>query len=65
MKLKKWVKYVLTIIVMLISIVIYTKTGELGRLAQSSVKYQAICVLAWSWLLLGQIMVYMKIWEVK
>jgi len=62
-KLKKWVKVVLTILVMLMSLLIYIKIGEFGALAQSSVFYQFMTISGWFWLLTGQFIIYTKIWD--
>ena len=53
-RLKKWVKIILIIMIFLLDIVIYQKTGKLGQLAQSSTIYLGLCLSAWIWLLLGQ-----------
>ena len=63
LRLKKWVKVVLTIITILVSIKIYTEIGQIQINLLSSINYQVTVVLAWIWLLMGQIMVYMKLWE--
>ena len=63
LRLKKWVKVVLTIITILVSIKIYTEIGQIQTNMLSSINYQVTLVLAWIWLLMGQIMVYMKLWE--
>lgn len=65
MKLRKWVKIVLTIIVILVSIKIYTEMGQIRSKDIYSIKYQLIAVLGWTWLIIGQIMVYTAIWEKK
>lgn len=61
-RLKCWVKIVLII---LISIIIYSLTGELGKLAQHSRIYSFLCVSAWVWLFLGQFIVIYFIVENK
>lgn len=63
MKLNRRGKTLLTIIVALISLFVYTKTGIWGALAQDSTFYQAVSFLAWVWLVFGQISVYALIWE--
>jgi len=50
-KLKNWVK---VLIIILISTIIYQKTGELGKLAQNSIIYLFLCISAWIWLFVGQ-----------
>lgn len=54
-RLKKWVKILLIIMIILISALIYQKTGKFGELAQDNIFYRVICVSAWIWLLFGQI----------
>lgn len=63
LRLKKWVKVVLTILVILVSFKIYAEMGQIQTKAVSSINYQVIAVLGWIWLIIGQIMVYMKLWE--
>lgn len=62
-KLKGWVKVALTIILIIGSVVIYSKVGTLGELAQTETGYQLVCVGAWFWLLLGQMIAYSIIWN--
>ena len=54
MRLKKWVKVVLTLIILGVSIYIYSKLGY-----DSSI-YQ---ILGWIWLVMIQPVLYMNIWE--
>lgn len=61
-KLKGWVKFVLTIILMIGSVIIYSKVGTFGELAQTNEGYQLVCVGAWFWLLVGQMIGYSIIW---
>lgn len=63
LKLKGWVKVVLTIIVLIISAVIYSKVGTLGELAQTHKGYQFICIGAWFWLLTGQVLALTFVWN--
>lgn len=63
LKLKGWVKVVLTIIVLIISAVIYSKVGTLGELAQTHRSYQFICIGAWFWLLMGQGLALSFVWN--
>ena len=64
-KLKKWVRVVLTIATLIIGVVIYNLTNSIGYMAQTSNFYTTLCVLAWFWLLIGQIAVLELIWEDK
>lgn len=63
-RLKKWVKIVLIIMIILLDLVIYQKSGKFGALAQSSTIYLVLCVSCWIWLLLGQFGVIWFIVEV-
>lgn len=65
MKLRKWVKVVLTILVILVSFKIYAEMGQIHTKAVSSINYQVIAILGWTWLIIGQIWVYSIIWERK
>lgn len=62
-KLKKWVKVSISLIVGIIGLFIYAKTGILGKLAQDSIIYLLICIMAWIWLFLGQFSLLYFIWE--
>lgn len=62
-KLKMGGKVVLTVIILAISILIYSKVGVLGELAQVSTGYQVLCLGAWFWLIVGQLMTLSFIWE--
>lgn len=62
-KLKVGGKVVITIIVLIISALVYSKVGVLGDLAQTHRGYQLVCIGAWFWLLVGQIGAYSLIWE--
>ena len=61
--LKKWVKVVLTAIVLIIGTLIYNVTYSIGYMAQTSNLYTTLCVLSWFWLLIGQIAVLDSIWR--
>lgn len=63
LKLKRWVKVVLTVVIIIISAFIYSKTGIVGELAQASKLYQLVCFGAWGWLLVGQMITYSVIWR--
>lgn len=63
MKLKKWVRVVLTLITIHLSFFIWRNTGTLGELAQHDKFYMILCMLSWAYLLAGQIMIYEKIWK--
>lgn len=63
MKLKKWVRVVLTLITIHVSFFIWRNTGTLGTLAQHDNFYLILCVLSWTHLLIGQVFIYEKIWK--
>lgn len=62
-KLRKWVKVVLTIILIGISILLYSYAGVIGELAQIYKVYQLVCICVWGWLLVGQMIVYGYLWS--
>lgn len=62
-KLKKWVKVAISLIVVMVGLLIYAKTGILGQLAQDSIIYLLICITAWIWLFLGQFSLLYFIWK--
>ena len=63
LKLKKWVKVVMTLLVIHITFFIWRNTGTLGSLANYNDFYLVLCWLAWAYLLIGQVLVYKTIWE--
>ena len=62
-RLKRWVKYLLTIMVFTFSIIIYVLMAKFGVKAQESIIALVGIVCAWIWLILGQFGVYYFIWE--
>lgn len=62
-KLKKWVKVILTMLIVILSLIIYSKVGELGILAQNNDFYLLVCAMCWVWLMAGQFTTYNLIWE--
>lgn len=63
MKLRKWVKVVLTMLLLILSLIIYMKVDYWGFLARSSNFYVAVSIISWFWLIIGQIAVYSRIWR--
>ena len=63
MRLKRWVKVVITLIVIHVSFFIWKQTGTLGNLAQKDNFYLVMCVLSWFVLIVGQVLIYEKIWK--
>ena len=62
-KLRKWVKVVLTILLLILSLVIYIKLDYWGFLARSSNFYVAVSIIGWFWLIVGQMVIYSRIWR--
>lgn len=62
-ELKRWVKVVITLIVIHISFFIWKQTGWLGNMAQKDTFYLILCVLSWLYLIVGQVLIYEKIWK--
>lgn len=62
-RLKKWVKILLTIIIMIISARIYVFTAEFGGKVEESIFYLSTIITSWIWLFFGQFGVYYFIWE--
>lgn len=63
MKLRKWVKVVLTILLLILSFIIYIKLDYWGFLARSSNFYVAVSIISWFWLIVGQMVIYSRIWR--
>lgn len=63
MKLTRLGKVLFTLLVLIISIVVYCNTGKFGMLAQDSLFYQYLTLLSWAWLTIGQCLILAKIWE--
>lgn len=62
-RLRKWVKILLTIMTLVLSIIIYVLMAKFGAKAQESIIALVSIVCAWIWLILGQFGVYYFIWE--
>ena len=63
MKLRKWVKIVLTLIVIHLSFFIWKQTGVFGARANSDNVYLVLTLLSWLYLVFGQTLIYKAIWE--
>ena len=63
MKLRKWVKVVLTMLLLILSLVIYIKLDYWGFLARSSNFYALVSIIGWFWLIVGQMVIYARIWR--
>lgn len=62
-RLKKWVKYLLTAIVIIISIIIYALMAKFGAKSENSIIILIGVLCGWIWLILGQFGAYYFIWE--
>ena len=54
---------IITILLIILSCFVYTKTGKLGILAQNSDFYLFLAIISWFWLMCGQFAIYELIWE--
>ena len=54
---------IVTILLIILSYFVYTKTGKLGILAQNSDFYLFLAIISWFWLICGQFAIYELIWE--
>lgn len=63
MKLRKWVKVVLTMLLLTLSLIIYMKLDYWGFLARSSNFYVLVSIIGWFWLIVGQMVIYSRIWR--
>lgn len=62
-KLRKWVKAVLTMLLLILSLIIYIKLDYWGFLARSSHFYELVSIIGWFWLIVGQMVIYSRIWR--
>lgn len=63
LRLKKWVKVVLTIMVLALDYVIYSHINNWGAMAVDSNLWLCITVLAWLWLAFWKFIVLINIWR--
>ena len=63
MRLKKWVKVVLTIILLISTIIMWFYVGEWGKLMATSKTYENLTIFGWMWIIL-QPFIIGSIWEV-
>lgn len=62
-RLNKRGKFLITILTLLLSAVIYNFMGYLGGLGVNNIFYQMTLLLGWGWLFLGQFGAIIFIWE--
>lgn len=60
--LKIWVKQLLTLVVILFTAFVYLQAIKVGENITTPID-EIIMILCWGWLLLGQALVYIMIWE--
>lgn len=65
LRMKKWVRVVITLIVIHISFFIWKQTGRLGEVAQKDTIYLLLTIASWIYLTVGQAMIYSSIWDNK
>lgn len=63
LKLKKWVKVVITLILLVIGITVYAGLGNIGSDAVSSQVSGFLCGLGWGYLIFGQTLILANLWE--
>ena len=63
MKLRLWVKIVITLLIGIVGLLIYKHTGTCGALAQGNKFYLLVCLLEWSYLFFGQIGLLYFVWD--
>ena len=63
LRMKRWFKVVLTLIIIHISFFIWRQIGTLGQLAQQDNVYLLLCIASWIYLTIGQVLIYGKLWE--
>lgn len=62
LRLKKWVKIVLTIIIIITSILIYHYLGVKGSYTTQNTMSSIFILIGWFWLIAGQLIVLEAIW---
>lgn len=62
-KLRKWVKVVITLILISVGIIIYAYLSRNGAYTNENTLGRVFVLLGWFWLLVGQIMVVYTMWE--
>lgn len=63
LRLKMWVKVVLTIVMLVGSVIIYNHTGKIGNLAVKNNLYATLIIAEWFWLIIGQSVILYIMWE--
>lgn len=63
LRLKRWTKILITLIVIHISFFIWKQTGYLGELARKDTVYLILCIASWIYLIIGQALIYEELWK--
>lgn len=62
-KLKRWVKVLITIMIIGTGVVIYSNLKELGAEVTTSEYAGTLCIIGWIYLIFGQIGLLIGLWE--
>lgn len=63
LKLRRWVKVLITLIVAIVGIVIYLGLRNIGSEAGTNMIADILCITGWSYLVFAQIIILSGIWE--
>jgi len=61
LKLKRWVKVLISVIVVVAGILIYSKLRDIGSINNQFTL--TICLLGWFYVLVGQVAILIGLWE--
>lgn len=63
MKLKRWVKVLITLITIITGIIVYLELKDLGANATTNQLAGTLCILGWGYLIFGQLSLLIALWE--
>jgi len=63
LRLKRWVKVVITLIVAVVGVSVYLELRKIGADAGTSQIADILCITGWSYLVFAQIIILSGIWE--
>lgn len=63
LKLKRWVKVFITLVVVITGVVVYIELKDLGAKATESQVASTMCILGWGYLIFGQLSLLISLWE--
>lgn len=63
LKLKRWVKVLISVILIGIGIVIYSGLKNIGSEAGTNMIADILCITGWSYLVFAQIIILSGLWE--